>query len=433
MPAERSKKTRTPQERSIDPAAQEHAGPRRRARHLDGLQSGRADGALPDRRRRYVLPGVLHGPLPPGQRRTDGRLRRDGRDDHRPQLRPRRRRRRRRPLRSRPRPGLHAAGRRQGRGAGLHDPRPAQVDEAGPASWASRPRAVPSATSPSTSARRASTSSANRRGEIFPTPAAPRPSARNCGASTSSSRAASTARSSTSCTAPTWATTRTPSTSCDQAMRTALADGWGGSMIATDLSDILFGTPSPLVSQVNLGVLKDDEVNIVVHGHEPTLSEMILAATSDPELIEYAQTKGAQGINLAGICCTTNETLMRQGMPSAGNFLHQELAMLTGAVEAMVVDVQCIMQALPNLAEQLPHRDHHHLAQGEDHRRDPHRVRRTPRAGHRQGDRAAGDRQLSRTAAKSTSPTSEQTSCRASRTSTSTTCWAAATALPSAR
>ena len=137
----------------------------------------------------------------------------------------------------------------------------------------------------------------------------------------------------------------------DQALRCALADGWGGSMLATDLSDILFGTPSPVVSQVNLGVLKDDEVNIVVHGHEPTLSEMLLVAINDPELVAYAHTKGAKGINMAGICCTSNETLMRQGIPSAGNFLHQELAIMTGAVEAMVVDVQCIMQALPNLAD----------------------------------------------------------------------------------
>jgi carbon-monoxide dehydrogenase catalytic subunit len=138
-----------------------------------------------------------------------------------------------------------------------------------------------------------------------------------------------------------------------QAMRAALGDGWGGSMIATDISDILFGTPSPLVSQVNLGVLKKDEVNIVVHGHEPTLSEMILAASTDPELVAYAETKGARGINLCGICCTSNETLVRQGVPSAGNFLHQELAIITGAVEAMVVDVQCIMQALPNLAKKF--------------------------------------------------------------------------------
>jgi carbon-monoxide dehydrogenase catalytic subunit len=91
-------------------------------------------------------------------------------------------------------------------------------------------------------------------------------------------------------------------------------------------------------------------VNVVVHGHEPTLSQMIVAASQDPEIIEYAQKAGAKGVNLSGICCTANEILMRQGIPAAGNFLHQELAILTGAVEAMVVDVQCIMQALVPLA-----------------------------------------------------------------------------------
>ena len=137
------------------------------------------------------------------------------------------------------------------------------------------------------------------------------------------------------------------------ALRTALSDGWGGSMLATDISDILFGTPSPTVAQVNLGVLKEDEVNIVIHGHEPTLSEMVVAAAQEPELIEYARSKGAAGINLCGICCTANEILMRQGVAVAGNFLSQELALLTGAVEAMVVDVQCIMQALGDLSSRF--------------------------------------------------------------------------------
>lgn len=135
------------------------------------------------------------------------------------------------------------------------------------------------------------------------------------------------------------------------AIRTSLADGWGGSLIATDISDILFGTPAPLLGQANLGVLKEDMVNVVVHGHEPTLSEMIVAASQDPEIIAYAKEAGANGVNLSGICCTANEILMRQGIPAAGNFLHQELAILTGSVEAMVVDVQCVMQALVGLAE----------------------------------------------------------------------------------
>ncbi len=137
----------------------------------------------------------------------------------------------------------------------------------------------------------------------------------------------------------------------NHAVRTALSDGWAGSMIATDISDILFGTAAPILGQANLGVLKKDMVNVIVHGHEPTLSEMIVAATQDPEIIEYAKAAGAKGVQLSGICCTANEILMRQGVPAAGNFLQQELAILTGAVEAMVVDVQCIMQALVGVAQ----------------------------------------------------------------------------------
>ncbi|MBM4464646.1 MAG: anaerobic carbon-monoxide dehydrogenase catalytic subunit [Chloroflexi bacterium] len=134
-------------------------------------------------------------------------------------------------------------------------------------------------------------------------------------------------------------------------LRNALADGWGGSMLSTDITDILFGSPVPLVARANMGALSEDEVNIVVHGHEPTLSELIVAAVNDAEMIEYAKSKGAKGINLAGICCTANETLMRQGVPTVGNFLSQELAIMTGAIELMVVDIQCIMQALVPLTE----------------------------------------------------------------------------------
>jgi carbon-monoxide dehydrogenase catalytic subunit len=139
----------------------------------------------------------------------------------------------------------------------------------------------------------------------------------------------------------------------DQTMRVSLADGWGGSMLGTDISDALFGTPGPVTGSVGMGVLSAEEVNIVVHGHEPTLSEMIVVAAQDPELIDYAKSKGAAGITLSGLCCTANEILMRQGIPTAGSFLQQELAILTGSVEAMIVDVQCIFQGLVAVAERF--------------------------------------------------------------------------------
>ena len=136
-----------------------------------------------------------------------------------------------------------------------------------------------------------------------------------------------------------------------QATRSALADGWGGSMISTDLQDIMFGTPVPVLGSMNLGVLKEDQVNVVVHGHEPLLPELLVVASRDPEIKRLAEKVGAKGINLAGMCCSANEVLMRHGIPCAGNFLQQELALVTGAVELMTVDVQCEMQGLQNVAE----------------------------------------------------------------------------------
>ena len=134
------------------------------------------------------------------------------------------------------------------------------------------------------------------------------------------------------------------------ASRVALADGWGGSMLATELQDVLFGTPYPGRGEVNMGVLKEDQVNIIVHGHEPILSEMIAVASQDKELLTEAAKVGAKGINVAGTCCTANELLMRHGIPIAGNFLNQELVIATGAIELMAVDVQCVMQGLTSIA-----------------------------------------------------------------------------------
>ena len=135
-----------------------------------------------------------------------------------------------------------------------------------------------------------------------------------------------------------------------QGLRCSLSDGWGGSMMGTDVSDVLFGTPTIKSSRINLAVLKEDHVNIAVHGHNPVLSEMVVKAVADPELVALARKNGAKGINLVGLCCTGSELLMRKGVPMTGNHLNQELVITTGALEAMIVDYQCIFPSLPRTA-----------------------------------------------------------------------------------
>ena len=136
-----------------------------------------------------------------------------------------------------------------------------------------------------------------------------------------------------------------------QSLRAGLSDGWGGSMMGTEFSDVMFGTPKPIDTTANIGVMEKDNVNIIVHGHDPSLSEMIVFYANDPEMIAYAKENGAKGITVAGVCCTSNEVTMRHGIPMAGNFLNQENVVLTGACEAIVVDVQCIFPALGPLSK----------------------------------------------------------------------------------
>ena len=136
-----------------------------------------------------------------------------------------------------------------------------------------------------------------------------------------------------------------------QALRCGMSDGWGGSMMGTEFSDIMFGTPTPRDTEANLGVMDIEKVNIIVHGHDPSLSEMVVLYANDPEMVELARSVGAKGINVCGVCCTSNEVTMRHGIPMAGNFLQQENVILTGACEAIVVDVQCIFPALGPLSK----------------------------------------------------------------------------------
>jgi carbon-monoxide dehydrogenase catalytic subunit len=136
-----------------------------------------------------------------------------------------------------------------------------------------------------------------------------------------------------------------------QISRTALADGWGGSMVSTDISDILFGTPSPVEVEVDMGVLKEDHVNIIVHGHEPILLEAMIVSAAAPSVKKMATDAGAKGINLVGMCCSGLDVLSRHGLPHAGNFSSTEAVLVSGAVDAMTVDVQCIKQDLQKVAD----------------------------------------------------------------------------------
>uniref|UniRef100_A0A7V6CDG2 anaerobic carbon-monoxide dehydrogenase n=1 Tax=Thermodesulfobacterium geofontis TaxID=1295609 RepID=A0A7V6CDG2_9BACT len=139
------------------------------------------------------------------------------------------------------------------------------------------------------------------------------------------------------------------------AVRCSLSDGWGSSLIATELQDILLGTPKPVKSFVNIGenVIFKDMVNVIVHGQDPIMADLLIKASFDSEIVELTKKVGAQGINILGLCDTGNEILMRKGVPSAGTFIHQEAVIATGAIEAMVLDGECVAPNIVQMANQF--------------------------------------------------------------------------------
>ncbi|NNN12792.1 MAG: carbon monoxide dehydrogenase, partial [Acidimicrobiaceae bacterium] len=132
-------------------------------------------------------------------------------------------------------------------------------------------------------------------------------------------------------------------------LKLSLVDGWTGLTLAVDLQDILFGTPEVSVTEAAVGVLEASSVNIATHGHNPILSEKILYWAE--KMNDEAVAAGADRINVVGVCCTGNELSMRHGVKLAAHNSQSELILVTGAVDAMVVDIQCIWPQLAQVAK----------------------------------------------------------------------------------
>lgn len=142
-----------------------------------------------------------------------------------------------------------------------------------------------------------------------------------------------------------------PSVLFAQAVRTSLAQAYAALVSSSVLSDILFGIPEPVVAEVNYGILKPDHVNILVHGHSAVMLEKLLEKVASKEIQDLARDRGAAGIVVGGMCCTGHESLARHGIPTVTGAMGQELAIGTGAVDAVVVDMQCVLPGMQAVAE----------------------------------------------------------------------------------
>jgi len=137
-----------------------------------------------------------------------------------------------------------------------------------------------------------------------------------------------------------------------KALRLGLACAYG-SLIPLELGqDILFGTPKPHASEVDLGILDENYVNIVVNGHEPFVGAALIKAAHTKKAQRMAKEAGAKGLRVVGSIETGQE--LQQRFPKddvfvgvTGNWLSIEFALATGVIDLFAMDMNC---SLPSLA-----------------------------------------------------------------------------------
>ena len=136
-----------------------------------------------------------------------------------------------------------------------------------------------------------------------------------------------------------------------QVLRCGLAFAWSSVAGSAIAMDCLYGLPKRSRITTNLGVIQTGSVNVAVHGHSPVLVTAIVKAARRADLIAVAQSKGAEGIRLYGICCSGHSALAKFGdVHPLASAVGAELVLATGAMDLWVADVQDVFPGIMDVA-----------------------------------------------------------------------------------
>lgn len=136
-------------------------------------------------------------------------------------------------------------------------------------------------------------------------------------------------------------------------LRLGVATAYGAQVPLELAQDALFGTPQPHAIKVDLGILDPAYVNVIVNGHEPMLGAALIAIAHEEALQAKAKAAGAKGLRIVGSIETGQELVQRFEVDDVfvgltGNWLSEETAVATGAVDVFAADMNC---TVPTLAE----------------------------------------------------------------------------------
>lgn len=127
-------------------------------------------------------------------------------------------------------------------------------------------------------------------------------------------------------------------------------------VVSTSLAtDIVYGLPQRSKLNVNLGSIQQEGcINIGINGHAPMVAFAICDIVGTPKIMEKVKAAGAGDIKLYGMCCTGGEFVERDlGIPLVAMASSAEMAVATGAFEAIVVDQQDVLPGMMPVARRF--------------------------------------------------------------------------------
>ncbi|MBS3900449.1 MAG: anaerobic carbon-monoxide dehydrogenase catalytic subunit [Dethiobacter sp.] len=143
-------------------------------------------------------------------------------------------------------------------------------------------------------------------------------------------------------------------------VRLGVANEYQGLFLLNIVQEILMGTQEISMKQQNMGLLKENMVNIITNGHMPLLAHVAIDLASSDEWQQKARQAGADGMQILGHVCEGQQLANYEGMHNLkafggqeGEWLSQEYLLATGVVDLFMFDYNCTVPTMPLFAKRF--------------------------------------------------------------------------------
>lgn len=143
-------------------------------------------------------------------------------------------------------------------------------------------------------------------------------------------------------------------------VRLGVANEYQGLFLLDILQEILMGTQEIQMKQQNMGLLKENMINVITNGHMPLLAHVAIDLASGSEWQQKAKVAGAEGIQILGHVCEGQQLINYEGTHNQngfggqeGEWLSQEYLLATGVIDLFMFDYNCTVATMPLFAERF--------------------------------------------------------------------------------